>query len=262
MNTRWVLGGVSVALGVWAAVIYWPKGAEQTDRAPPTSSVADSEAPAEAPSPPPASAAVEAPSAASSGSSEPESETGAATLAQRLESNRLLKEARAASGARQFELYEDALTANPNNEDALQELGRLRLDDEDYEEAEKLAKRCLKLDKHNQGCRSTLEWRYTRTGDFESAAKLYDGCLEETFVKPGCLSFQAGAALRDGDIPRAKELHGRLAALQPKGIDTIVLEASIAQQSGDEDGARAAYRRGCDHGNEFACTWLAKRPAQ
>ena len=258
MKLRWVpMSGVLVG-AVYAAWIYWPTEPDKRTVTAPSSSskIAHSSSPPEQPLPP---ASVQSPNAAPSTA---EQDAGAATLAQRLESNRLLKEAREAEGIKQLELYEDALKANPSNVDALMELGELRLHDEDYADAEALAKRCLKLDKDRVRCQETLERRYTRTGDFESAAKLYEGCLEETFVKVGCLAFNIGAALRADDVQRAKELHVRLAALSPQSIDTIVTEAAIATAEGDDDAARAAYARGCELGNEFACTWLSKQPRE
>ena len=254
--------GVAAAAALSVAVIYWRSGEDQSMRRPASSAVASADAaPAPTDSLPSASNAP-SPKVATSASPGPLSDAGAATLSQRLESNRLLKEAREADGVRQLDLYENALKANPGNVDALMELGQLRLNNEDWEDAEALAKRCLKLDKHRLGCRQTLEWRYTRTGDFESAEELYEGCLEETFVRSGCLAFNIGSALRAGDVSKAKQLHARLAAFAPKSVDAIISEAAIAREEGDEAAARAAYDRGCKLGNEFACTWLAQHPRQ
>lgn len=257
MKPRWALLGVVLA-GACLAVLYWD--ADEASKPAPPSANSASRSQASAPPPATLNAPLEAPRVANSSAPVPPSDGGAATLAQRLESNRLLKEAREADGSRQFDLYEAALKANPGNVDALMELGELRLEDEDWKDAEALARRCLALDPDRSRCQQTLERRFTRTGDFKSAADLYEGCLEEAFVKIGCLSFNVGAALRAKDIPRAKELHARLAALAPDSIDTLVLEAAIAREAGDDAAARGAYERGCKLGNEFACTWLAQHP--
>lgn len=260
MKPRWALLGAVLAGGACLALLYWPRPTDEASKATPSTARSGSGEQPHAPPPATLNAPLEAPRVANSSAPVLPSDGGAATLAQRLESNRLLKEAREADGSRQFELYEAALAADPSNIDALMELGELRLEDEDWEDAEALAKRCLALDPDRLRCQQTLERRFTRTGDFTSAAELYEGCLEEALVRAGCLAFNAGAALRANDIPRAKELHARLAALAPKSIDTLVLEAAIAREAGDEAAARDAYERGCKLGNEFACTWLAQHP--
>ena len=144
---------------------------------------------------------------------------------------------------------------NPKVLDKAEALSQTRraLELNDANRAQAFAERCLYLDPENRDCRTQLVLACSRSGDFACMRKLNADCLEKDPTSRACLSDRVRLHLQADDMAAAEADVERLRELRPDDGFTFMAEATLLRAKGEDQQARAAYRRACDAGLKVAC---------
>ena len=154
------------------------------------------------------------------------------------------------------QLLGDALDADPRHVGALQELSRIRLEDEAYDEALALAERCLEAEPTNAKCADLRLMAMGRSGrrDVEASERAY---LErpDDF---GRVAGLAQARITAGQLTEARALIDKMRALNPENALVPTLAGLAYLRAGDDRSALAEFEAACRLGQEFACNAAAR----
>ena len=172
------------------------------------------------------------------------------------DANEKLREARRVESddpALARKLLREALELDPENPGALETLSLKLLLDENHEEAQSLADRCLKVSAGNRACEQVANYAIEKSPTVERLAGGVTKCLEQTPNNTDCLWGMVNYHLVHGRVNDAAMFAGRLSQAAPDSPMANFGQARIKSASGKYGEAKPLMEMSCRQGNQDAC---------
>ncbi len=150
-------------------------------------------------------------------------------------------------------LLKDVLFYDPDNEQALEELGLKLLHDEKHAEARDLAKRCLEARAENENCWAIAHYALEQRAEVPYMVKATEACLSETPDNVGCLNGMVNYHLMEGRYGKADEFVDTMIESNPDSPLTLLAEGRIKGANGDYGEALTLFEAACEGGEQQAC---------
>ena len=154
---------------------------------------------------------------------------------------------------RSRELLEEALRLEPNNERALRMLAQKQLIDENFEAAEALSTRCLRVNSTNYGCKKVDEQTGKMAPALEKGSEIVDRCLLEEPNSAPCLLGKIAVSFVHGSIPDATAATERLAQVDPESGFVTYSRGRLRAAAKAYAEARVLFDSACGKSVEHAC---------
>lgn len=150
-------------------------------------------------------------------------------------------------------LLREALELDPENPGALESLSLKLLLDENHEEAQSLADRCLKVSAGNRACQQVANYAIEKSPTVEKLADGVTKCLEGMPNNTDCLWGMVNYHLVHGRVNDAATFAGRLSQTAPDSPLANFGQARIKSASGKYSEAKPLMEISCRQGNQDAC---------
>jgi Tfp pilus assembly protein PilF len=151
------------------------------------------------------------------------------------------------------QLLREVLQADPSNENALEDLSRKMLADENLPEARELAARCANVNTRNPLCERINNLAVPITPETERMAEMADACLQTDPNNIDCLYGKAQWSFMNGKPEDAEHLVERLNELNPKSSKSQMALARLKAAGGSYSDARELFQAACAQGEQQAC---------
>ena len=158
---------------------------------------------------------------------------------------------------------EEALALDPNNEQALDNLGNLLLVNDELEKALPLLQKCLQLNPKNTSCSHNLYIYYSKNADTKNLDSITAACLEHNPEDLACLRNRGMFFLEIDRAHDALKLFLKMKELVPNtkssyhSLGSIYYDIANTYRQMKNESAEQKYRQlSCNEGYEFACKSL------
>lgn len=160
---------------------------------------------------------------------------------------RLVKEAEELRQQKKYkeaaELYEDLVTAHPENVDYLLALGRLYVSINRKTEAIDLYKRALSLQPKRQDVRASLAFTYLFTNELEKSRELFQVVLEQDPNDAEVLAGLGNIATKNGNVKEAEEYLEKAVQIDPQNITALIYFADLKMRQKHYPEAYEIYKK-------------------
>jgi hypothetical protein len=154
------------------------------------------------------------------------------------------------------DLLREVLQAEPNNEQALEDLARKMLIDENGPEARELSERCSTVNATNPFCAEVAQQTKAFPASLQGMTQMLDMCLKAKPNDTGCLYGKAHLSFMDGKAEDAEGFINRMDQASPDAAESQLAKGRLKAAGGAYADAVPLLQAACNQKHDQACQRL------